>query len=55
MKTYNLKDLLRADVCRICERNPLYDRALIQLCEEIFAAVEARGDDASNREAAAIA
>lgn len=46
MKTWRYEDLTRDEICRLCRRNPLRDRELLSLCEEIFEAVEARGDEA---------
>ena len=46
MKTYLLDDLSREEVRQLCQRNPVYDSELIELCREVFERVSEQGDDA---------
>ncbi len=46
MKTWRFDELSREQMRQLCRRNPLRDPQLLQVCEEIFQAVESRGDDA---------
>jgi histidinol dehydrogenase len=46
MQIHQSSKLSRQEVNDLCRRNPVHDRELITLCEDIFKAVEERGDDA---------
>lgn len=46
MKIWRFEDLSREQVRQLCRRNPLRDRQLLEVCEEIFREVESRGDEA---------
>lgn len=44
MKTYLLQDLSQDQIRQLCRRNPVYDRDLFQVCQEIFDSVAESGD-----------
>jgi histidinol dehydrogenase len=46
MKVYKLEELSHRELDQLCERNPLREKQIVDLCQEIFENVEARGDEA---------
>jgi histidinol dehydrogenase len=46
MRIYECDQLTREDLRRLCVRNPLRETRFVEACEEIFRAIEERGDEA---------
>lgn len=46
IKVYDLKNLSGRDVDALCTRNPVYDPELFDFCRDVFAEIQARGDEA---------
>lgn len=46
MNVYRMEELSHAELVQLCERNPLRDRDLMDLCQQVFNNVAARGDEA---------
>jgi histidinol dehydrogenase len=46
MKVFKLEELSRQELDQLCERNPLREKRIVDLCQEIFENVETRGDEA---------
>jgi len=46
MKVFKSEELSHQELARLCERNPLREKSIVDLCQEIFENVAARGDEA---------
>ena len=46
MKVFKLEELSHQELGQLCERNPLREKCILDLCQEIFENVAARGDEA---------